>query len=211
MLNVYVEDNDLGIIAMFDNKEGYNTVKDLEDADLVVFSGGFDVDPSLYGEQKHPTTYSSLPRDEACLNLFNSCKERGVPMVGICRGSQFLHVANGEKLWQHVDGHATGRRHRATEKATGETYDVTSTHHQMMRYPFSEGSTAVLVATASESTFQLSDTSQNTGPRVDVEVVYHPKTNSLCVQSHPEYVSEDDPFQLWFFDLVDRYIWEGVQ
>jgi hypothetical protein len=32
----------------------------LEEADIVLFTGGEDVDPSLYGCEPHPNTYSNL-------------------------------------------------------------------------------------------------------------------------------------------------------
>jgi len=62
-------------------------VDKMEDADLVVFTGGADVDPRMYKEPKNPNTCSNFHRDiqEAKeFYLANKLKKR---IIGICRGS----------------------------------------------------------------------------------------------------------------------------
>jgi len=55
-------------------------------------------------------------------------------MVGICRGSQFLTVMSGGRLFQDVSGHAIMGTHLIKFK-DGSSLGITSTHHQMMN-PF---------------------------------------------------------------------------
>jgi hypothetical protein len=57
---VYVVGNDVNYANWLPN---IKIVKTLKSADLVLFTGGEDVDPSLYGEPKHPFTGSNLERD----------------------------------------------------------------------------------------------------------------------------------------------------
>ena len=45
-------------------------VDNIEEADIVIFTGGEDVDPSLYHEEKHPTTYSNIARDKYEKEMF---------------------------------------------------------------------------------------------------------------------------------------------
>src|SRR5687768_16963203 len=71
--------------------------------DLICFTGGEDVTPSLYGEVKHPLTYNNPERDKHEVEYFNQFI--GIPKVGICRGGQFLNVMSGGKLHQHILGH----------------------------------------------------------------------------------------------------------
>ena len=85
-------------------------VDDITTADIVVFTGGEDVDPSLYNAEKHPKTYSNLARDLYEKEMFEKIKPHQL-VIGICRGSQFLCVMNGGKLIQHVNGHALFSTH----------------------------------------------------------------------------------------------------
>ncbi|WP_146065046.1 gamma-glutamyl-gamma-aminobutyrate hydrolase family protein, partial [Streptomyces sp. SM1] len=45
-------------------------------------------------------------RDVWELALIGAALDRGVPLLGICRGMQLLNVALGGTLVQHIDGHA---------------------------------------------------------------------------------------------------------
>lgn len=66
--------------------EDVSIVKDIKEADLVLFTGGEDVDPSLYGHSKHPKTYSNLKRDLEEKKIFESIDPNKQVCLGICRG-----------------------------------------------------------------------------------------------------------------------------
>jgi putative glutamine amidotransferase len=71
--------------------------------DGLIFSGGSDLDPSLYGEEAHAETLGVVrERDDFELGLIRAALERDVPVLAICRGSQVLNVALGGGLEQHV-------------------------------------------------------------------------------------------------------------
>jgi putative glutamine amidotransferase len=76
----------------------------LEHVDALVFSGGSDLDPALFGEDTvHPDTYGIDPnRDAFELTLARLAYDRDLPTFGICRGIQSLNVALGGTLYQHV-------------------------------------------------------------------------------------------------------------
>ena len=61
----------------------------IEEADIVMFTGGEDVDPSLYGAQPHPTTYSNIQRDLAEKSIFEQVRTDQL-CVGICRGLRIV-------------------------------------------------------------------------------------------------------------------------
>lgn len=113
---------------------GFEVVDGLIDGhhavDLVVFTGGADVSPGLYGHEHHHTTYNDVFRDQMEAQAFERCSMHDIPMVGICRG-QFLNVMSGGEMYQDVSGH--GMPHEITDLVTGETVYVSSTHHQMMK------------------------------------------------------------------------------
>ncbi|MEX2654461.1 MAG: gamma-glutamyl-gamma-aminobutyrate hydrolase family protein [Acidimicrobiia bacterium] len=72
--------------------------------DGLVITGGGDIDPSRYGAENTDSTDIDPIRDAWELALVTEARRQGVPMLGICRGSQILNVALGGTLHQHVWG-----------------------------------------------------------------------------------------------------------
>jgi gamma-glutamyl-gamma-aminobutyrate hydrolase PuuD len=174
---------------------GWSEVKNPHDANLIQFTGGSDVDPSYYKEEKHATTWSSPMRDAQEAHIFNSFK--GTPMAGICRGGQFLNVMNGGSMWQDVNNHVGGHQMRVGN----EVINVTSTHHQMMR-PSPDGH---VVGIANLSTRRETATEVNHDfPYDDTEIVVY--GNNLCFQPHPEYKSSDHNMTDLYFKLLGEIV-----
>jgi len=121
--------------------------------DGIMFTGGSDVDPALYGESPHPTTHVKPERDTAEMMLMRAAIAEGLPMLGICRGIQLMAVAYGGRLHQHLPdvlGHHGHRplhgpkfgehavRLRPGSRAAGILGDavmVNSFHHQGVADP----------------------------------------------------------------------------
>jgi putative glutamine amidotransferase len=75
----------------------------LDAVDGLIFSGGSDLDPALYGQERHPeTTGIVAERDSGELALLKVALERDMPVLAICRGSQVLNVLLGGDLVQHL-------------------------------------------------------------------------------------------------------------
>ncbi|GGV42663.1 gamma-glutamyl-gamma-aminobutyrate hydrolase family protein [Streptomyces griseoflavus] len=110
--------------------------------DGLVVSGGPDVEPVHYGAVPDPRTGPpDRARDAWELALIGAALERGIPLLGICRGMQLLNVALGGTLVQHVEGHTgvpgTFGRHPVKPvpgtlyaAAVPEQTDVPAYHHQ---------------------------------------------------------------------------------
>jgi putative glutamine amidotransferase len=65
--------------------------------------GGTDVDPALYGEERHPATdVAAAPRDAYEIALVQAAIGRDLPIFAICRGIQLLNVALGGSLVQDI-------------------------------------------------------------------------------------------------------------
>jgi putative glutamine amidotransferase len=92
----------------------------LDRLDGICLSGGPDLDPDAYGAvQRHSELGPTDPDLDAFeLALARAADERGLPILGICRGAQALNVARGGTLHQHLPGH------RQTEPATATTHSV---------------------------------------------------------------------------------------
>jgi putative glutamine amidotransferase len=75
----------------------------LDGLDGLILTGGLDVQPELYGAERHPLTDPARPdRDEWELALLRGALRRGIPVFGICRGLQLINVALGGTLHQHL-------------------------------------------------------------------------------------------------------------
>ena len=82
--------------------------------DGLIFSGGSDLDPELYGESAHPETNGVVrERDDFELELMQAALARDLPVLAICRGSQVLNVALGGGIEQHVPDRVGTRRAQA--------------------------------------------------------------------------------------------------
>lgn len=181
----------------------------LEEADIVLFTGGEDVDPSLYGCEKHPTTYSNINRDLEEKAIFEKVKPHQL-CLGICRGSQFLCVMNGGLLIQNVSKHAGFGTHQIiSAQDEFKRVEITSTHHQM-QYPFNLEKGIdyhVLFYASRRSEFYEGD--KIDCPPCEPEVVlYHKKNKPKClaIQGHPEIMRKEAPVIEVLNNLVDRYV-----
>jgi gamma-glutamyl-gamma-aminobutyrate hydrolase PuuD len=86
--------------------------------DGVIFSGGGDLDPTLYDAEPHPETDAPRKvRDAAELRMLQAALERDMPVLAICRGSQVLNVARGGDLVQHLPDELGHEDHRHTPGA----------------------------------------------------------------------------------------------
>lgn len=71
--------------------------------DGVIFTGGPDIHPFLFGEETHPGCgdISSL-RDHLELSFFTRMYQQRKPILGICRGMQLINIALGGNIYQDI-------------------------------------------------------------------------------------------------------------
>lgn len=161
-------------------------VRSIEEANIVLFTGGEDVTPELYGKKAHPTTGNNRMRDVEELEAFKAAREMDKPMLGICRGAQFLCVMAGGALVQH-------QSHPFLHDVTtndNRTIHVTSTHHQRQYIQNMDSSDVELIAWAEHlSPFSFGESDKDKlDEDKEVEIAYYPKIKALAIQSHPEYI-----------------------
>lgn len=125
--------------------------------DGIVFSGGIDLQPSLYGEEKHPATDDGDPKlDEFEIALATWALQEDIPILGVCRGMQLLNVVLEGDLYQDINSQRPGAmehcrrdlpRTTLTHTVTLEEgsiaasimgtqqFSVNSLHHQAVKNP----------------------------------------------------------------------------
>jgi putative glutamine amidotransferase len=119
--------------------------------DGVVFAGGGDVEPALYGAARHEATGPPQPdRDRFEFALVRAVIEADLPFLAVCRGIQVLNVAREGDLVQHLpeavgnDDHSPERGKMGAHavrinlastvgKILGEQADVATHHHQAVK------------------------------------------------------------------------------
>lgn len=188
-------------------------VDKLEDADIVMFTGGEDVDPSLYGCEKHRRTYSNLKRDLYEKEMFEKIDPNKQLVVSHCRGSQFCCVMNGGLLVQDCDNHAIGYTHRISDG--NKVFDITSTHHQM-QYPYNLDPKDYTILYKSYD----NRCSYYAGDKINIDyliscgepeiVLYHKDGLPVClaIQGHPEMMDIDSPANIEINDIINKLMYE---
>jgi len=206
---VYMPVPTASVSLMFKNR-GWE-ITSFDEADVIQFTGGADISPSLYGELPHHLTTCVPQRDMVERAVFLKAVEKKKVIAGICRGGQFLNVMNGGRLWQDVDEHGTTHpihvlAHKFFDIKLERTIQATSTHHQMM-IPASH---AELIAYAKRSKYKTTVDSKGRPTKIkvdgtsnkDAEILYYRDTKSICFQPHPEYSHASKDLTNLYFQLI---------
>jgi len=69
----------------------------------LILNGGNAVDPRRYGQVNEGLCRTVIPhRDELEFEALQYCRDRGLPVLGVCRGLQFLNVSCGGSMLQDL-------------------------------------------------------------------------------------------------------------
>ncbi len=164
----------------------------------IVLTGGVDIDPALYGAERHERVrHTDRDRDEFELGVVRAALERDLPVLGVCRGHQMLNVAFGGGLLQHIEDHshrtlrgtldsgwhearlAQGSRLAAIYGA--ERLRVNSRHHQAVTAETLAPGLAVS-ATTDDGNIEAVESPDR---RFVISVQWHPEREELREQSAP--------------------------
>lgn len=195
---------------------GFKMTSKIEDADVVVFGGGQDIDHRFYNQARGKYTGGPTRRDivekrdfDIVQGLIKEGKD--VKCVGICRGHQLLCALAGGSLIQHVGDNHIG--HHSMTTYNKNEFIVNSIHHQMI-YPYNLPKKEYKIL--GWSTKPIASEYLNGGNKPmwldeafkEIEIVYFPKIKSLGIQSHPEMMFRNqsyDKFMGWLQDLFLKF------
>lgn len=176
--------------------------------DGLLLSGGGDIDPSFYNEERQPTLRTvNIERDRIEIELVQRALDNQVPILGICRGIQVLNVAGGGTLYQDIpsffddplehfqkepEDQGTHIIHisensKLIEIMKQKTITVNSFHHQAVK---DVANNFIVTAISDDGVVEA------------VESVTHPF--AIGVQFHPERMWEKvEPIRSIFVSFVD--------
>jgi putative glutamine amidotransferase len=156
---------------------------------LLLTGGAGDLDPALYGQERHPKTGPvHEERDAYELSLARAVLEREVPTLGVCRGMQVLNLAYGGTIEQHVPDAVGHEEHRHTPgtfadhevqlepgslaaRATGAERTAVKSHHHQGIKEVGKG----LRATGWSTTDDLVEALEDPGRKFVLGVLWHPE------------------------------------
>lgn len=113
------------LLPRTNNTEALSVYFDICDGFLL--TGGHDVNPELYGEQRtEKPEFYDLTRDEMEGYIVNGAVLRDLPILAICRGMQFLNVHYGGTLYYDINSEFdTNIKHPRDHKFHGIAHNVT--------------------------------------------------------------------------------------
>lgn len=191
------------MLPMTDDKEAVEAALSL--CNGLILSGGQDVSPLCYNQEPHKTLGEVCPeRDAFDLELYRLAREKDMPVLGICRGSQIIAVAEGGTLYQdlslaetslkHSQGHSPAMpSHHIHVEEGSKLFDivkerricVNSFHHQVINTP---GDRMRVTARADDNV---------------IEAIEHKDAKFvLAVQWHPEMMHASDKHMLHIFKAL---------
>ncbi len=178
-----------GIPVILEQFTDADTLNDLcRMLDGIIFTGGVDLHPHRYGEEVLPICGAITEvRDAYEFAVYAAVKKYRLPILGICRGIQFMNVAEGGTLYQDIDSlvehaqpHKDGVHHtvyldqkktRLSEILGAETteFDTNSYHHQAVKQP---APTCIVSARTGDGVIEAIE---KPGERFWIGVQWHPE------------------------------------
>lgn len=177
--------------------------------DGILFSGGGDVDASVYGMEATPEVKDVDPdRDRVEIQLVQDAVSEGLPFLGICRGLQVINVALGGTLFRHIaDEHPQALKHNYYPDWPRDhlAHPIQIDHHVRL---------AKILRTEETQTNSLHHQGiQSLAPNLkatawapdelieSIELPNHPF--ALAVQWHPEWMPKSEPMKALFNAFVE--------
>lgn len=113
--------------------------------DGVMLTGGGDMVSLAYGEEPHVASKLQDPtRDAMELAVTHGALERGLPILGVCRGAQVLNVALGGTLIQDIPSQVpSGIKHFSEGMETVLLHTITIEPGSLLAQLFGTGKTAI--------------------------------------------------------------------
>ncbi len=202
--NIMLMDVDSSQFSLEDIKEM------VDEADGVVFAGGNDFDPSLYGGNPDLVEDYSREDDEKSIDIFAYAIEKNKPILGICRGMQLINIYYGGSLYDDIKSqYSTEIIHRGDDK-TFAYHNVNIRDDSYLKEVIGENQIEVN-SFHHEGIRKLADGLDIGAESPDglIEAIENPYYSYMIgVQWHPEASYDDDEYSRRIFaDFIRNMKW----
>ncbi|MDL2205872.1 gamma-glutamyl-gamma-aminobutyrate hydrolase family protein [Eubacteriales bacterium OttesenSCG-928-N13] len=191
-----------GDVVMIDYQSpSEEQIKRMDRIDGLFLQGGGDMDPSRFGEPRHPKCGPTFPeRDALELMLIKQAMDRDMPLMAICRGAQVLNVALGGTLYQDLPDEL-GLHHDLGVTASGE--HIVQIEPGSLVHQITQTQSLPTNSTHHQSVKRLGDGLAITARHPDgvIEAIERPASRFLlALQWHPEHTIDIDDASIRFFE-----------
>lgn len=176
-------------------------VKYIDEADLVYFTHGENINPILYFENITSNEKLNTEKDIQDLLAFKEAKRLGLKCIGTGRGSNLICALSGGKIMQDIKGHRGWHEITFDSKETGW---VNSNHNKMMNPFVLKVEDYRLIAT-SKLTLE-----KGLNIPSEPEIIYFKKTDSLAIQFMPELMSANSLDQKIIKETITNFITDNL-
>ena len=175
--------------------------------DGLLLTGGNDLDPSAWGEARHPEAVAIDPEREAHERaLLAEAARRDLPVLAICCGMQVLNAQRGGSLHQHLPDLPGTSEHRRGDEGWARRHPVTVAAGSVLARVCGEGEVEVntshhqAVARLGQGLIISAEAPDGT-----VEAIEDP-ARAFCigVQWHPERLAATDERHAALFEALVR-------
>lgn len=186
------------ILPLYSESEDIKKCSGLCDGFL--FTGGQDVSPKIYGEEKTEFCGETIElRDTIETTLLKIAIDENKPVLGICRGLQFINAALGGTLYQDLDKfHKSRTEHHMTPPYDRAVHKV-SINKDSLLYDILKTDTLSVNSYHHQAVKKLSDRLKSAAVSEDglIESAFmKDKKFLLAVQWHPEFSFKSDNHSL---------------
>ncbi|MDO5717795.1 MAG: gamma-glutamyl-gamma-aminobutyrate hydrolase family protein [Tissierellia bacterium] len=195
------------MIPVYENVENLRAL--VSEMDALILAGGADVSPFLYGEDPLTEEEFQPDRDKSEMELYRLATEKGIPIMGICRGLQLVNVIKGGSLYQDLRKFKFEKVHhnriKVADEGPDEMYHFINIDRKSRFYKYSGSEQIVVNSIHHQAIKDLGLGLKATAFSRDgiIEIVEDENyPNFWGFQFHPERLSEDEIFNNIFKDFL---------
>lgn len=173
----------------------------------VIFAGGNDFDPALYGGNRDLVEDFDMEDDQKSLAILKEAIEKEVTVLGICRGEQLINIYYGGSLYDDIEvQYGRDISHRGENKAL--VYHETNVERETKLGTILETDKIYTNSLHHEAVKDLADglvisAKSDDGIIEAIENPYHPYM--IGVQWHPEISYQEDEISQKLIDDFMAY------
>ena len=183
-------------------------VEDFDKADALILPGSRqDMNPKLWGAEDECSNDINDELDRIQWELMEKAVESKKPVLGICRGMQFINVALGGTLYQDIPSqYETDIQHQRIVKGVEIYHTATLDKDSRLAQILGAWKDVKVNSSHHQSVKELAEGFKITGKAPDgiAEAMENEDGSIICVQWHPERMQEEEMYRKLFADFIER-------